>query len=133
MAVSPIAKKLLIKPGMRVMVVNAPEGYYQKLEPVPDGVALVPSGSDIDVVQAFVADSAELAELAPRAVQSVKKDGLLWMCYLKGGKKDATHLNRDILWEKMQAYDLAGVTLVSLDDKWSAMRFRPREDVGKKS
>jgi|SRR5579884_126095 hypothetical protein len=129
--VSPIAKKLLIKPGMRVMVLNAPGDYFRKLEPLPEGVALVPSGSDLDVVQAFVKNSDELAEVAPRAAQSVKKNGLLWLCYLKGGEKAGTDLNRDILADKMTAYDLVGVSLVSLDDAWSAMRFRRPEEVGR--
>lgn len=118
---------------MRVMVLNAPEGYFRKLEPVPEGVALVPAGSDLDAVQAFVKDSDELATVAPRAVQAVKRDGLLWICYLKGGKKAGTDLNRDILVEKMKAYDLAGVTLVSIDEAWSSMRFRRPADIGKKT
>lgn len=130
---SPLARKLLIKPGMRVMVLEAPEGYFRNLEPLPEGAALVPSGSDLDVVQAFVNSADELAKVAPRAVQAVKKDGLLWMCYLKGGKKPGTDLNRDLLYEKMKQYDLAGVALVSIDSAWSAMRFRRPEDVGKKA
>ncbi len=133
MAVSTIAKKLLIKPGMRVMVLDAPAGYFRKLEPLPDGVALVPSGSDLDLVQAFVKNSEELGNVAARAAQAVKKDGLLWISYLKGGKKARTDLNRDILVEKMKEYDLVGVSLVSLDDAWSAMRFRRPEDVGKRA
>src|SRR5438046_1073697 len=133
MAVSPIAEKLLIKPGMRVMVIDAPEGYFRKLEPLPDGVALVPSGSDLDAVQVFVKNSDELTQVAARAAQAVKKDGLLWISYLKGGKKARTDLNRDILVEKMKEYDLVGVSLVSLDDAWSAMRFRRHEDVGKRA
>jgi hypothetical protein len=37
MAISPLAKKLLIKPGFRVAVVNAPPGYPELLEPLPEG------------------------------------------------------------------------------------------------
>ncbi|MBV8086648.1 MAG: hypothetical protein JO247_17735 [Chloroflexi bacterium] len=132
MPLSLIAKKLQIKPGMRVMVVNAPNGYFRQLEPLPDGAALVPAGTDLDVVQLFVMDSAELKEHAARAASAVKHGGLLWVCYLKGGKKAGTDLNRDILHDKMEHdYQQIGVSLVSLDDAWSAMRFRPPDKVGK--
>ena len=50
--------------------------------------------------------------------------------------KAGTDLNRDILWNAVKTspggrlQGLTGVTLVSLDDIWSAMRFRPSERVG---
>ena len=52
------------------------------------------------------------------------------MCYPKGGRKAGTDLNRDILWNLMQGRGLVGVTLVAVDNEWSAMRFRPPELVG---
>lgn len=37
---SPLAKKLLIKPGQHWLVMNAPEDYLATLEPLPDDVQL---------------------------------------------------------------------------------------------
>jgi hypothetical protein len=126
MAISPIAKKLQIKPGMRIMVVNAPEGYFQQLEPLPEGAALVPSGANLDVVQLFVKDADQLDQEVARAANAVKAGGLLWVCYLKGGEKAGTDLNRDILHDKMEHnHQQIGVSLISIDDRWSAMRFKP--------
>jgi hypothetical protein len=126
-----LAKKLLIKAGMRGVVLNAPSGYAAMLESLPDGFDLrdkaVPG---LDFVQVFIRDRGELDRLAPEAVNSVKPDGLLWVCYLKGGKKAGTDLNRDSLWEAMAPYGVTGVSLVALDAAWSAMRFRPADKVG---
>lgn len=129
MAPGPLARKLQLKPGFRVAVVNPPDGYTGLLEPLPDGAELVEGGTDLDALQVFVHDADELERLAP-AFGSVRPDGLLWICYPKGGRRAGTDLNRDLLWQRMETHGLAGVTLVSVDDTWSAMRFRPPDRVG---
>ena len=129
-AVTPLAKKLLLKAGYRGALVNAPAGYADRLLPLPDGAALVEGlQPGLDFVQVFVRDAAGVQRLVPDAAAAVKPNGLLWVCYPKGGKKAGTDLNRDILWAQMGRLSLTGVSLVAVDDTWSAMRFRPTEKV----
>ena len=132
MTTSPLARKLLVKPGHRMAVINAPPGYADQLQPLPEGAELVDRPKmAVDVVQVFLRDCGDLDRAAPAAVRAMKPDGLLWVCYPKGGKKAGTDLNRDILWERMgRQSGLVGVTLVSIDDTWSAMRFRAADKVG---
>jgi hypothetical protein len=127
--VTPLARKLQIKAGSRIALVNAPEGYAERLQPLPDGAEVVDLRPGLDVVQVFAHDRAELERVAG-AFGSVRDGGLLWVCYPKGGRKAGTDLNRDLLWERMSQDGLAGVTLVAVDDAWSAMRFRPADQVG---
>lgn len=57
----------------------------------------------------------------------MNEGGLLWLCYPKGTAKIKTDLNRDVLRETVAArHGLEGVSLVAIDDTWSAMRFRSR-------
>ena len=126
---SPLARKLLIKPRSRVALVDPPAGYAERLQPLPEGAELVEIQPGLDVVQVFVQDRAALDRAAP-ALRSIRAGGLLWVCYPKGGRKAGTDLNRDVLWEALTEFGLAGVTLVSVDETWSAMRFRPADEVG---
>ncbi len=132
MAKASLARKLLLKPGLRAVILNAPEGYRERLDPLPEGVEVAekPTGR-FDFVQLFVKDSKELKRLASKAIRARKPDGLLWICYPKRSSGVETDLTRDVLWELVQDTGLVGVSLVSIDDVWSAMRFRPAEDVGK--
>jgi hypothetical protein len=129
-----LAKKLLIKPGRRLALLNAPPDYRAELGPLPDGVTVVdradgaPAGCDI--VQLFVKDLAEVAHLTPEAERALKPGGILWICYPKGSSKVKTDLNRDILWEALSSRGLSPVSLVSVNTVWSAMRFRPSDQVG---
>jgi hypothetical protein len=117
---SALLKKLQLKPGLSGAVINAPDGYLERIGPLANKLR-----PNLDFVQLFVRDKAQLERLAPAVVESVKPDGLLWIAYLKGGKKAGTDLNRDLLWAAMSPLGVAGVTLIAVDDAWSAMRFRP--------
>lgn len=132
MTASLLSRKLLVRPGHRVLIMNAPAGYASLLDPLPDGADVVDSvAQGADVVQLFVSDTAELARDAPAAVKALKTDGILWVCYPKGGKKAGTDLSRDTLWDLMgKQTGLVGVTLVAVDGAWSAMRFRYPDKVG---
>ncbi|HEY2791645.1 MAG TPA: hypothetical protein VGJ28_04780 [Micromonosporaceae bacterium] len=108
---TPLAKKLGIKAGHRILVIGGPEGLLDDVERADDRTA-------VDCVLIFAADSAALPSTVPDTER-------LWIAYPKGGKKAGTDLNRDILHAAMSARGLNGVSLVAVDDVWSAMRFRP--------
>lgn len=122
---SPLAKKLKLKPGARAAVVGAPDGYLERLGPpagTPVGTAL---HGPLDWIQVFVADSAELAAVVPGIAKAVAPDGLVWISYPKGSSKRQTDLTRDRGWEPLEGGDLMWLTLVSVDDTWSAFGLRP--------
>lgn len=127
-----LAKKLQIKPGHRVLVMNAPDGYLEQLGPLPDGARMAEASErDVDAVQLFVKNVEEVNRLAPVAMGVVKRDGLLWICHPKGTAKVKTDVSRDKGWDAVNDAGWRVVTLVSIDDTWSALRFRPLDLVGK--
>jgi uncharacterized protein YndB with AHSA1/START domain len=122
---SALARKLHLKPGHHILLLNAPNGYAKELKPLPEGAALVDRGKDLDCVQLFVENVKELNRDAARAIKAVKADGLLWICYPKGSSKIKTDLSRDVGWDVVKKAGFEGVSLVAIDETWSAMRFRP--------
>lgn len=132
MPITPLAKKLRIQPGQRIMVLNAPPGYLEKLSDLPEDVQLMDEpAEELDLVHLFVRNIPELEELGPSAINSVKYDGLLWVSYPKKSSKVKTNISRDVGWEIMADNEFRPVTQVSIDETWSALRFRPVEQVGK--
>jgi hypothetical protein len=133
MATSNLVKKLRMQPGQRVLIMNAPEGYIASLGELPEGAVVSEAAEgNYGFVHLFVRDSGQLDELLPAAVESAEYDGLFWISYPKKSSKVETDLSRDVLWELMTAKTgLRPVTQVSIDTVWSALRFRPKEQVGK--
>src|SRR6185312_13062145 len=111
---------------------NAPPDFAEQLQPLPEGVELTDRGDgEFDFVQIFVKNREELNGFVSAAIQQVKHNGLLWICYPKGSSKVKTDLNRDTLWQLVDPLGWTGVSLISLDTVWSAMRFRPADRVGR--
>lgn len=120
-SVMDIAAKLQIKPGASVLVSNAPEGFALDL---PESARRDDDCEEPDVALVFVRDSSEVAPHSAPFVEAARRDAIAYIAYPKAGQL-GTDLNRDVLWDMLRREGLRGVRQVSLDDVWSAMRFRP--------
>ena len=129
---SPLAKKMKLKAGLRAAVINAPENYVDELR---HDTAMSPTlKGKFDWIQIFVRSKAELDELAPRAAKALKPESMFWISFPKGSSKIQTDLTRDKGWESLQALDLKWITLISVNEVWSAFALRPyREGEEKQS
>lgn len=121
-----LRKKLRLPENGRALLLQAPEGYSEMLGLTPeDGVFDEAHAGTYDFVLLFAENRAALAAGAAAALRAVKPDGLLWVGYPKGSSKLKTDLSRDKGWEPLKEAGLDGIALVSVDETWSAMRFRP--------
>jgi hypothetical protein len=123
---NPLAKKLKLKPSQRAGIVNAPAGYLARLAPLPAGVELSERLDGVfDWVQIFVKTQAMVDQLLPQVVAALKPESMLWIAFPKGSSKIQTDLTRDRGWDAVQRADLKWITLVSVDETWSAFALRP--------
>ena len=112
-----LSRKLQVKPGQSVAVLNAPPGL------VLPGVPAAAAAGDADVLVAFVTRRDDLPS-AEQAIAAARADRLAWISYPKGGQL-GTDLNRDRLAAALSAHGVQPVRQVSIDGTWSALRFRP--------
>jgi hypothetical protein len=123
---TPITKKMGMKPGQKVLILNAPEGYLQMLEPLPAGVEVQTLAEEMyDFIQAFCAHKADVDRDASAILQALKPDGLLWLTYPKKSSKITTDISRDVGWDALLSAGWQVVSLVAIDETWAALRFRP--------
>jgi len=126
-----LAGKLQIKPGNLVLVLGAPDGYLDKLQPLPDGVEVrEEAGEFFDVIQAFVRDRDDLDEVVELVLEALKPGGILWMSYPKRSSKVPTDLSRDAGWDPLYQAGRGPVAAISIDEVWSGLRFGLRPDLG---
>lgn len=112
-----LSKKLQIPAGTPILLVNVPNGL--KLD-------LVGGKEEGSAVLLFAHDSEAVRKRGRPLIEAAKDDRLAWVAYPKAGQLK-TDLNRDRLAELMKPFGIEPVRLVSIDDVWSAMRFRPRK------
>jgi hypothetical protein len=64
------------------------------------------------------------ARVAGPAVEAARHDRLAWIAYPRAGQL-GTDINRDSLVASVAELGIRPVRQVSLDEVWSALRFRP--------
>jgi len=122
---SSLAKKLKLKPGARAAVIGAPPGYLDRLGAPSDVEVKSTLDGPLDWVQVFVMTSADLAAIVGPLTRALVPNGQAWISYPKGSSKLQTDLSRDKGWEPLEGSDLMWLSLVSVDDTWSAFGLRP--------
>src|SRR5688572_33418039 len=117
MAENPLLKKMKLKPGQRVAIVSAPDGYIQALQPLPADVELAEQlVGTFDWVQVFVKTRADLEQAIPQIAAALKSVSTLWITFPKGTSKIQTDLTRDKGWEALQPLNLKWINLVSVNE-----------------
>ena len=120
----PLANKLYIREGYRIAILNPPKGYSQLLGELPDSVTVANSlRGDFDLIQFFVIKRKILEKELSRLRNTLKPAGLLWVSYPKGNQLDAD-INRDSIAAYAGTVGLKAVSQVSVDEVWSALRFK---------
>jgi hypothetical protein len=120
--------KLNYKGQERIALVNSEEYFAFLLSDELKGVVI---DKEIDprypysFIILFVKNVSEVEQLTPMALHNLMADGILWFCYpKKSSKKYETDLDRDHGWKTLNDSGLHGVRMVSIDNDWSAFRFR---------
>jgi hypothetical protein len=122
---SDLAGKLRITEGMTLRTVGAPRD-TTKLD-----LPLQTRGSGpYEAVLFFAAKRQDLEAGARAAIGMVRPGGLLWIAYPKAGQL-GTDLKREVVWESMKPTGWGPVSQVSLDDVWSALRFKPETEISR--
>ena len=120
-----VAQKLLIKENYNVLFINEPENYKAILGELPKNVTILTEPAEsVDFIQLFVTSKKELEDNLNELKPYLSPKGLLWVTYPKGTSKIRIDVNRDIIREYAKSIKLEAVAMISIDDKWSALRLK---------
>src|SRR5207248_7924178 len=121
---SPLVRKLGIKPGLRLGLIGAPDGFDATLGELPDGVAVRRRlRGPLDVIVAFYVDRAELSRRWPALRGALEPAGGVWIGWPKRTSGVATDLNESIVRELGLAAGLVDNKVCAIDEVWSGLRF----------
>jgi hypothetical protein len=115
-----VADKLLIKPNTTVWSSHASR--LDLVEPLPENVRRVDGPEQATTALVFADDAGSLRDILTAHKQQLARPDVFWVAYPKANRAD---INRDTLWPILGKYGMRPVGQVSLDEVWSALRFRP--------
>jgi hypothetical protein len=122
---SAIIKKLRFSPTLKTTIINAPERFYEDFCSLREGVEIDQSFKNHhEWVLAFVATKSEVDKWSQVILKEADPETIIWFAYPKKSSSIKTDISRDNGWEALHNQGWQGVSLISLDETWSAFRVR---------
>lgn len=125
---TPLFKKLNFKDHSLVVVLNLPGELQEEFRLMETHTRMVynPEASvPTRFAMAFVNTLDGVESAGRNLLNDLQEDAVLWMCYPKGSSKRYTcEFNRDTGWQSLGKLGMEPVRQVSINDDWSALRFR---------
>ena len=118
-----VARKLKLTGATSPVVLGASPDEFGALSTARGDLATSTSGTH-DWILLYVENRAALETAIAGASAALGTPGTLWIAYPKGSSKIQTDLTRDKGWDALREHDLMWLTLVSIDERWSAFSLR---------
>jgi hypothetical protein len=127
---TPLVKKLGIKPGSKVHLVEAPPGHRKLLAPLPAGVEFVPRLSETtDLVHFFSTRKAQLEKALPVIRKRMRADAVIWVSWPKKAAGVATDLTENTVRDLALPLGLVDVKVCAVDAIWSGLKLVVRKEL----
>ncbi len=128
---TPLAKKLGMKAGMRVVLVDAPDGFVDLLGELPEGIEVTAGEAPtapVDILHIFTNLRDDLFRSLDGGQRSIKQDGAIWVSWYKKASKMPTEITEDLIREAALPLGLVDVKVCAVDDKWSGLKLVIRKE-----
>lgn len=120
----PLVKKLGIKDGFHVALVDSPKDFRQELEAVPPGVKFKSStAKPLDLILLFVRSESELARKFLPLAANLNANGMIWVAWPKKSSGVATDLSFNNVQRIGLDAGLVDVKICAVNDTWSGLKF----------
>jgi hypothetical protein len=126
---TPLPKKLGIREGSRVALLNAPDNFARVLGALPHGVTLrTKATGEADVIVVFSTKLAKLEHDFAKAMQLMPpKSGMLWVAWPKKAAKMDTDLDENVIRGHGLSLGVVDTKVCAIDETWSGLRFSRRK------
>jgi hypothetical protein len=126
---TPLPRKLGIKEGHKVGLINAPRGFESTtLGTLPTG-AVVGKSAPFDVLVVFVKQRADLVVQIASCRPRMQQAGGLWIAWPKKASGVATDITEQTIRDVALPTGLVDNKVCAIDDVWSGLRLVIRKEL----
>ena len=116
---TPQARKLGLKPGLRLVLDHPPTAW--ELAETPD-VRWVADGEPADVIISFVRDPGELVARVRALAEQIFPDGALWFAWPRRAAGHHSDVTENGIRDAVLPLGLVDVKVAAIDDDWSGLK-----------
>ena len=127
---TPLPRKLGMKEGSRVAVLDAPDDFTDTLGALPDGVTVRERlRGPLDVIVCFVVRRADLERRIDRLQAALDPAGRLWIAWPKRASKVETDMTEDVVRDVALPLGLVDNKVAAIDETWSGLQLVIRREL----
>jgi len=121
---TPLIKKLGVKEGYRLALVNSPKDFLKELGPLPTGAKIAASTTkSLDLILFFVRSEQDLNRRFLELAANLKTNGMLWIAWPKKSSGVVTDLTFTNVQRTGLDAGLVDVKICAVNDIWSGLKF----------
>lgn len=121
---TPLLKKLGIKEGFRLSLINPPEGFDQELGALPrNAVQLAGTAKQLDFIMLFSKSEQLLKARFSKLANKLQPSGMIWVSWPKKSSGVATDLTEGEVRRIGLAAGLVDVKICAVNEIWSGLKF----------
>lgn len=128
---TPLPRKLGIKPGMSIAVLEAPQDIDAVLGDLPENLTISDRlTGHRDLVLIFITRQADLASRLPALINAIAPNGMIWVAWPKRASKIETDMTEDFIREiVLPSSGLVDVKVCAIDQVWSGLKLVIRKEL----
>jgi hypothetical protein len=120
---TPLIKKIGIKTGMKISILNAPQDFWKEVTEMPDVKSISKPAQGMDLILYFADSKKEYEKNFPKLAKTLVPTGMLWIGWPKKASRIPTDLNENIIRDFGLASGLVDVKVCAITEKWSGLKF----------
>ena len=120
---TPLPKKLGIRENGSVVLVNAPDRFERKLEPLPEGAQIKEDPKAARVAVLFVMSHRELVRDFRPLAKALPEKVTFWIAWPKKASRVATDLTEDVVRGVGLDSGWVDYKVCAIDETWSGLCF----------
>jgi len=121
----PLAGKLGIREGSAVALLHPPEGFLEKLGPLPKEARYERRPADAGIVLLFVRSAAVLGRELPSLAREIRRGQTFWVIWPKKSSRVTSDLALGKIIAMCSALRLSGYKTCAIDETWSGLAVAP--------
>lgn len=118
---TPLIKKLGIKPGTKLALINPPDNYMELLDADVNG-QLAQKNEKPDMIHLFAKDRKALDKGLQQAKKIMHPNTAIWISWYKKSSGIATDVTEDIIREHILPMGLVDIKVCAVSDAWSGLK-----------
>jgi hypothetical protein len=118
---TPLIKKLGIKPGSKILLINPPPDYFDLLQ---SDISNQLNKKDPDLIHLFAENKKQFESAMEKIKPVIQKNSLttVWVSWYKKSAKIPTDVTEDVIRHYALKNDLVDVKVCAVSDVWSGLK-----------